>query len=138
MQATLPQEQLARSVCDFLSEMLRTKQVSLERGAEIASAVTHRLQTIRSESDFLDAVRELEFDFQELHALHSELQMHSRLSDRQSMEHLVRLYAADILVRDPKGAVTIMEEALRPDVTLDWLLRKYPAFNQFYEQQRRR
>ena len=125
-------EKFATAVCEFLSEMLRTRRVSLARGTEIAAALVPRLQDIRTEEEFHRAVRELEFEFQEMRQLSDELQLHSKISERKQMEKLVRDFAARELPENPSAAVKIMQDALQPEMTLDWLLRKYPELK-FYK-----
>lgn len=134
---TLLHEQLARAVCQFLAEMLRTREAGLERAAELAAAIVERLPQITSEELFFAAIRELEFEFQELRRLSAEMQLHAKLSERQQMERLVRDYAAQKLPLEPQATVRLMQEALRPEATLDWMLRKYPDLNQYYHEQRR-
>ena len=125
-------EKFATAVCEFLSEMLRTRRVSLARGTEIAAALVPRPQDIRTEEEFHRAVRELEFEFQEMRQLSDELQLHSKISERKQMEKLVRDFAARELPENPSAAVKIMQDALQPEMTLDWLLRKYPELK-FYK-----
>lgn len=124
-------EKFAMAVCEFLSEMLRTRRVSLTRGTEIAAALLPRLEQIRTEEEFHRAVRELEFEFQEMRQLGDELQLHSKISERKEMEKLVRDYAAEELPLNPGVAVKIMQDALLPGMTPDWLLRKYPELNSY-------
>lgn len=125
------QEELAKAVCLFLAEMLRTRNTSLERSAEIAAAVVEKLPTIESEAEFLEIVRTMEADFQELKVLEEDLAFHHQADARQKMEQLVREFAIGSLPGDPERAVVIMEESLKPGSTLASLREKFADFNEF-------
>ena len=70
---TTLKENMSKAVCLFLAEMLRTRKVKLDRCADIAAEIVNRLESIGSEKQFLDAVKELEFEFQELKTLKNDL-----------------------------------------------------------------
>lgn len=127
------QEQYAEAVCQFLAEQLRTRQVSLERAAEIAEGVVGRLERIKTDEEFQEAVREAHVEFEEMRQLQSRFESRAILSEREEMERLVREYAAGKLPLDPQAALLLLREALQPDTTLDWLLRKYPELNYYYK-----
>jgi len=126
-------EKLARAVCLFLAEMLRTRKLNLDRSAEIAARVVERLDKIETELNFLEAVRQLEFEFQELNILEQDLINLYGMSERKKMENYVRQYAIHRLPNNPEAAVEIMEEALKPDTTLDDLAAKFSEFAKFLE-----
>jgi len=99
---TTLKENMSKAVCLFLAEMLRTRKVKLDRCADIAAEIVNRLESIGSEKQFLDAVKELEFEFQELKTLKNDLLQVTSMSSRQQMEQIVREYAIQILPHDPK------------------------------------
>ena len=124
-------EKLAKAVCLFLAEMLRTREVTLRRGAEIAAQVVDQLGEIKSEIHFLEIVREMEYEFQELKQLEKDLVFYHEVDKREKMEKLVRQYAVNYLPDNPEAAVDIMEEALKPDITLEDLAKKFVDFAKF-------
>lgn len=124
-------EQFAKSVCLFLAEMLRTRKVTLHRGAEIARAMVLKLDEIETEEDFLRLTRELEYEFQELVALSHDLVFHQEVSRRQQMEQLVRAFVIHDLPGNPRQAVLIMEKALEPACSLEELATLFPDFAEF-------
>ncbi|MBI4050036.1 MAG: hypothetical protein HY398_01145 [Candidatus Doudnabacteria bacterium] len=125
------QEEMAKAVCLFLAEMLRTRRATLKRCAEIAASVVDKLDMIRTEVEFLSAVRQMESDFQELTHLESDLTFRYQVAERQKMEELVREFAIANLPGDPERAVVIMEESLKAGSTLEGLQKKFPDFNEF-------
>ena len=124
---------MSKAVCLFLAEMLRTRKVKLDRCADIAAEIVNRLESIGSEKQFLDAVKELEFEFQELKTLKNDLLQVTSMSSRQQMEQIVREYAIQILPHDPKQSILLLEEALKSESTLISLSKRFPAFAKFAE-----
>jgi len=128
------QESLARVVCLFLAEMLRTREVSLKRGAEIAERIVVKLSEVETEQHFLEIIKRLEYDFQELRHLHRDLIFYHEVSDREMMEKLVREFAIQQLPNEPQRAVGLMEQALKPEISLRDLTNDHPGFAEFVEE----
>lgn len=118
-------------MCLFLAEMLRTRRVSLRRGADIAAAIVVKLDQIQSEAEFLQLVKQLEYEFQELQHLEQDLTFYHKVSQREKLEKLVREFAIQNLPDDPHRAVALMEEALLPGVELSELTKNFPDFGEF-------
>ncbi|OGE91132.1 MAG: hypothetical protein A3G07_00665 [Candidatus Doudnabacteria bacterium RIFCSPLOWO2_12_FULL_47_12] len=130
---TTLKENMSKAVCLFLAEMLRTRKVKLDRCADIAAEIVNRLESIGSEKQFLDAVKELEFEFQELKTLKNDLLQVTSMSSRQQMEQIVREYAIQILPHDPKQSILLLEEALKSESTLISLSKRFSDFAKFAE-----
>jgi len=130
---TTLKENMSKAVCLFFAEMLRTRKVKLDRCADIAAEIVNRLESIGSEKQFLDAVKELEFEFQELKTLKNDLLQVTSMSSRQQMEQIVREYAIQILPHDPKQSILLLEEALKSESTLISLSKRFSDFAKFAE-----
>lgn len=124
-------EKLAKAVCLFLAEMLRSRKASLRRSADIAAAVVVKLDNIQSEEEFLSLIRGLEYEFQELRHLDRDIVFYHQVSEREKLEKLVREFAVRCLPDDPQRAVILMEEALKAESTLESLGRQFPDFAEF-------
>lgn len=124
-------EKLSKAVCLFLAEMLRTRSMSLERSAEIAAGIVEQLDEIQNEMHFLEVVREMEYEFQELKQLERDLVFYNQVGERERMEEVVRQYAINYLPDNPEAAVEIMEKALLSGTTLDDLIHEFPEFEKF-------
>lgn len=122
-------EHYSKSVCFFLSEMLRTRQVTLERAADIASRIIKKIDEVQTEDEFLELIRILEQEFQVLQVLEDEISFVQDTTERMDMEKMVREFAINHLPDDPDRALAIMEDALLPNTDLEQLCLKYQDFN---------
>ncbi|HYC79427.1 MAG TPA: hypothetical protein VEC17_00180, partial [Candidatus Binatia bacterium] len=64
MQTT--RDHYGRMVCFFLAEGLRSRKISISRAAEIAEKVLNHVNLLDTETAFLNLVKELAKDFEEL------------------------------------------------------------------------
>lgn len=128
---TKNREALSRCVCLFLAEMLRTRKVSLSRAADIAAVTLMEFDKIFSEAEFLEAIRRLEFEFQEIKYLEQDVLLFSQISERERMEHLVKEFVIKKLPTDPKLPLDIMQQALVSGSTLESLSRRFSDFALF-------
>jgi len=124
-------DQYAKSVCFFLAEEIRVKQMSLPRAAEIAQKVVDNLNLIDSEQDFLRFIKELSKDFEELFQLQERIQMDIHISTRKNLENKVREFVANILPQDTNLALRLLQEAIKDEINTDDLCKKFPEFQQF-------
>jgi hypothetical protein len=132
---SVKKEEYAKSVCMFLSELLRTHRIDLARSAEIAQKTLEHLNLIDSEEDFLKFVKELTLDFQELFQLEERVLLNVHMNRRAEMENLVREFVITTVPDNPKQALTILLEAIKDDCRLEDLSRKFPLFEKFRQEQ---
>ena len=121
----------AKSVCFFLAEQLRTKNISLSRAAEIAQHVLDNIKLVDTEQDFLQLVKSLSADFEELCELTQRIQFDIKISQRRDLETQVRQFAATCLPQDPHLALCVLQEAVKEEVDFNYLCGKFPEFKQF-------
>ena len=125
------QNEYARAVSLFLAESLRTHRTSLARAAEIAQKVLQNINLIDTEAQFLDFVKVLSSDFEELHHLGEVFHMHMKVSERQYLEQKVRLFVIQVISSNMSLAASVLDEAIKDDVSLDALTAKFPDFKEF-------
>ncbi|OGE74150.1 MAG: hypothetical protein A3I07_01785 [Candidatus Doudnabacteria bacterium RIFCSPLOWO2_02_FULL_42_9] len=125
--------EFAKHVALFLAELIRSRRIDLQRAADIAQKVVQNINLIDSESQFLEFVKELHRDFDELHALVDIVHMHVHMSARKDLENKVSMYVASIMPSDMGLAVKILEEAIVDGVTEEALCQKFPGFKEYVE-----
>ncbi len=126
-------EDYARVVCMFLAEGLRSRNITLVRGAEIAQKVYDNLNLLDSEQDFLRLIKELSNDFEELLQLEQRVNMYVASDQRAKMEKLVKEFVAAAMVSDSKTALDLIHEATKPDSTIESLKKTFPKFQEYLE-----
>jgi len=126
-------EEYAKAVCFFLSEMLRTHKISLERSAEIAQRILENINLIDTEEDFLKLIKELSKDFEELVRLEEQAHYRVEQSDRKSLDHIVREFVIYTIAEDLKLALALLQEVVNKKCTPQELCAKYPEFSQFID-----
>ncbi len=130
---TMSKNDYAKSVSLFLAELLRTRKINLKRAADIAQKVVQNINLIDTERHFLQFVKELASDFEELFPFEELVHLHIHSTDRRDLEHKVRLFVAHIMSSDQPQALNLLQESLRNDVTSAELYAKFPQFRQFTE-----
>lgn len=124
-------EEYAKAVCFFLSEMLRTHKISLERSAEIAQRILENINLLDTEEDFLKLIKELSKDFEELVKLEERAYYRVEQSDRKNLDHIVREFVIYTIAEDLKLAASLLQEVVNKKSTPEELCAKYPQFNEF-------
>src|SRR5437763_250037 len=102
-------EEFARAVSLFLAELIRSREITLERAAEIAQKVVENINLIDSEEHFLRFSKELSADFEELFHLHERIRFDIKVNERRHLEQKVRDFVVDMLVQNPKLAYEILQ-----------------------------
>ncbi|MEO8065262.1 MAG: hypothetical protein ABI643_00210 [Candidatus Doudnabacteria bacterium] len=128
-----PNDQYAKSVCYFLAEQLRVRNISLQRAAEIAQKVVDNINLIDNEQVFLKLIMDLTKDFDELFPLTERIQMSIHISERKLLEGEVLEFVEDILPVDTHTALRILQEAVKAQINKDVLRQEFPQFSQFLE-----
>ncbi|MBX4186850.1 MAG: hypothetical protein KW802_01140 [Candidatus Doudnabacteria bacterium] len=123
----------AKHVSLFLAELLRTRKIDLERAADIAQKVLQNINLIDNEQHFLQFVKELSRDFEELFPFETKMQMHVRSNVRKDVERKVQSYAVHMMSHDMGESLAILQEAIRDEVNLVQLCQKFPKFQQYIE-----
>jgi hypothetical protein len=59
--------------------------------------------------------------------------IHAHVSERKDIERKVRAFGVSIMATDIKLAIKILEEAIRDEITLTELQRKFPEFGKYLE-----
>lgn len=126
-------EEYAKAVCHFLSEMIRTRKISLTRAAEIAEKVVQNINLVNTEADFLKLVKELKWDFEELQNLEDRLNLSLKQNELKRMEDKVRDFVIQTMPHDPKLANDILQAAINEGATSDLLCAKFEPFKIFLE-----
>jgi hypothetical protein len=128
----------ALAVCHFLAEGLRSRQISLMRGAEIAEKVIQNLNLIDSEYDFLRLVKELSKDFDELLQLEQRISMFIKGDERKKMEIEVKEFVITSLAQDAASAVQLMEAAIKDGADSRGLAARFPKFKEYLDKKNER
>ena len=127
------QEQYSKSVALFLAELLRTRKITLQRAADIASKVVQNLNLLDTEQDFLRLIKEMSGDFEELMYLQELVQIDVRVNERKEMENHVRHFAVKIMVTDIKLASQVLQDATAENIKFEDLRTKYPELDAFVQ-----
>jgi hypothetical protein len=123
----------ARHVALFLAELLRTRRISLDRAAEISQRVVENLNLIDTENHFLEFVKHLAKDFQELFPLEDRINLRIRTKSRSELEKQVEAYATHIMSKDLDQSLAILQEAAKEDLKLIEFYAKFPDFKLYIE-----
>lgn len=126
-------EEYAKAVCLFLAEQLRIHRLTLARAAEIARKIVAHMNLIDTEYDFLNLVKELSKDFDELVVLEQRVYIGVVQDERKHMETLVKEFVIETLSNDSDLALAIMHDATQDKVKLSDLKQKFPQFNTFLQ-----
>lgn len=124
----------AKSVCYFLAEELRVRNISLERAAEIAQKVVDNINLIDTEEDFLKLIKDLSRDFEELFRLERRIQIGIKISKRKELEAMVRQFVINILPQDTAMALQILKETIRDGIMEEDLRKDFPKFDLFLKE----
>lgn len=112
----------------FLAEAIRSRRTSLARAAEISHRVISKLNFLKSESQALFLLTEIEKDFQEVSALKQALHFGYHPSDVKVYEAEIRDFASKLLLKDINLSNAFLQEAARPGTTIQEVCLKYPDF----------
>jgi hypothetical protein len=115
----------------FLAEAIRSKRTSLYRAAEISERVLNILPKIKSETDALSMLTEIESDFQEVTALKQALHFGYKASDIKIYEDEIKIFASKIFEKDITMSNTFLQDATKPGTNIQELCLKYPNFCNF-------
>jgi len=115
----------------FLAEALRSRRMSLGRAAEISRRVVSGIGTLNSEGQALELLTNIEREFEEVTSLKQALHFGYRLSDVKIYETEIRDYASKIFARDMNLSNAFLQDAARPDASIQQLCLKYPEFCQY-------
>ena len=123
--------QLKKLVAMFLAEVIRSRRTSLSRAAEISDRVIQLLPQMKTESQALSLLTDVEKDFEEMVVLKQALHFGYRDTDIQVYEQDIKEYAARIFTQDMALSVAFLQEASKPDMDIQKLCFKYPDFCQY-------
>ncbi|MGE5298330.1 MAG: hypothetical protein ACM3KM_04155 [Acidobacteriaceae bacterium] len=124
-------EDYAKLVCLFLAEGLLTREIRLERAADIAEKVVTNINLLDSEFDFLKLIKDISKDFEEVTRLESKVKRIVRCQVHTETEAKVKEFAVFTLRTNPKLALTIMQETVRNNPDLNQLAEKFQEFKQY-------
>ena len=124
-------ELFAKQVCLFAAEHLRDSRLTLSQVRVIISSVAQNINLVDTEEDALSLIKELSKDYHSLLKLEKIVFMNLELSNRERLKTLVIEYVSKLLVKDPKKAAEITEEAVKDNINLDQLTNKFPEFKRF-------
>jgi hypothetical protein len=132
-QTTNRKEEYAKAVCYFLAELLRNHRVALPRAAEISEKVVANINLIDTELQFLEFIRELSRDFDELVSFSARIDMHMKVGEREKLDTQVREFVIFSLDKDLELAYGVLNEAVQPGACHEVICGKFPIFKQFIE-----
>lgn len=123
----------AKVVSLFLAELIRSRKVMLRGAADIAEKVVMNINLIDTEQQFLNLIKELSVDFEELHPLSERMHVHIKTIERKDMEQQVKSFVSNIMPTNMDLALDVLKEAAKDQVKLSELCQKFPEFKQFIE-----
>lgn len=115
----------------FLAEVIRSRRTSLSRAAEISDRVIQLLPQMKTESQALSLLTDVEKDFEEMVVLKQALHFGYRDTDIHVYEQDIKEYAARIFTQDMALSVAFLQDASKPDMDIQKLCFKYPDFCQY-------
>jgi len=115
----------------FLAEQLRSRKTSLRRAAEIAQLVVRKLPPAQDEKEALSIISDIEKDFSEIVVLKQALHFGYMRSDVKTYEQEIKEFASQIFVRNMVHSATFLQDAARPDMSIQELCLRYPEFCNF-------
>lgn len=123
--------QLNYLIATFLAEILRSRQTNLRRAAEICSYVVKFLPRMKSESEALLLLSDIEKDFEEVLVLKQALHFGYKDLDVKLYEYEIKEYAAKTFTKDMVGSVNFLKDAALPEMDIQKLCLKYPDFCEY-------
>lgn len=124
-------ELFAKQVCLFAAEHLRDSRLTLSQIRVIISSVTQNINLVDTEEDALKLIKELSKDYHSLVKLEKIIFLSLEQSKRERLRTLVIEYVSKLLIKDPKAAAEITEEAVKDNIDIDQLQTKFPEFKKF-------
>jgi hypothetical protein len=121
----------ANLVALFLAENIRSRKISLKRAAEISETVVLNLARLGSEEEVLQFLAEVERDFEEVITLKQVLHFGYAQTDIAMYEDEIKEYAARIFPEDMVLSAGFLQDAIKPEMTIQKLSLKYPDFCRF-------
>ena len=115
----------------FLAEAIRSRRTSLSRAAEISQRVIAGLPNLDSESRALEALTEVEKDFQEISTLKQALHFGYEPSEIRVYESEIKDFASKIFTKNINLSAAFLQDAAKPGTTIQQLCIKYPDFCDF-------
>ena len=112
----------------FLAEAIRSKRTSLSRAAEISHRVVARINLLKSESQALSLLTEVEKDFTEVSVLKQALHFGNHASDVKIYENEIKDYASKVVAKDIQLSNAFLEDAAKQGANIQELCLKYPEF----------
>jgi len=126
-------QQYALKVCRFLSDSLHHGTITVARAGEVAEKIVHNISLVNHEYDFLNLLKELAKDFQELTALTEEVTINIKKLERQKLELMVKNFVVQHLHHDLEEAREIMEAVMDETVKLPELKKKFQSFRDYVD-----
>lgn len=108
--------------------------MSLVRVCEIAEKVVDHMNILHDEKDFLNLVKELSKDFEELHVLEEKMVEKQRQIERELFDDMIKEFVVHILPTNSKIALAVLEDSTRTGLDTEALQAKYPEFKKFKDQ----
>lgn len=115
----------------FLAEIIRSRRTSLARAAEISQRVVRMLPAVRSESQTLSMLTDIEKEFEEIAALKQALHFGYSASDVKVYEKEIKEFASDVFLKDMAFSVSFLKDAAKTGISIQQLCLKYPQFCNF-------
>lgn len=123
--------QFKQLVVMFLAEVTRSRRTSLSRVAEISDRVIQLLPQMKTETETLSLLTDVEKEFEEMVVLKQALHFGYQETAIQVYEHDIKEYAARIFTQDMALSVAFLQDASRPGMDIQRLCLKYPDFCQY-------
>lgn len=112
----------------FLAEIIRSRRTSLRRAAEIAYRFVSLVPSLSSETEALEMLTAIEREFEEVAALKQALHFGYNDSDIKVYEKEIKEFASMVFVQDMVQSATFLQDAARPEMTIQKLCLRYPQF----------
>ncbi len=121
-------------LCLFLAEEMRMHMISLGAAKEIARSVIANANLIDNEEHMLRFVAEISKDYPQLKRFEQKLAIYIERQGKSDSEKLVAKFVESIVSSDQNLAMSILDDAINSDNSLDELKAKYPQFAKFLEE----
>ncbi len=119
----------SRLAAVFLSEIIRSRRISLARAAEISEAVNSAMQNMKSEEELLSYLTGIEKDFEEVRGLKEVLNFGLRQPETKIYEREIKEYAAELFKNDMVASSIFLQDAAKSSMTMQELCLRYPEFS---------
>jgi hypothetical protein len=126
-----PKDNALHLLCLFLAEEMRMRSLSLGDAKEIARATLLHKNLIDNEEHMLRFMIELSKDYPQLKRFESKLAAYIERKSRSDAEKRVAQFVETIMETDQTLALTLLDDAINSDNSLEELSQKYPAFAEF-------